>query len=266
MTERRAIIYSIKPHRKINGTLFYCFEYFLFISQFEPEIDLVLHNCSDKCLQELLVIFNERYVFNQELIKRILLLEKLSNLHRLSYSKVLFLDVHSLELLGMMTRADIFCFSNISNNKIRYREKVIRYYGSYEYQSYDFFELLKFNFPSYRKISKSEDGVLVVKHNMDYRTVELPEKFKGRTILYKDPLVPIQSMFEQFSTLLYFQTNDLDTNNRLVPECFFYEKEVLIQKNGKPDSVLFRYEDIIQNGLEKYHLSKNDKIISDFLE
>jgi hypothetical protein len=50
-----------------------------------------------------------------------------------------------------------------------------------------------------------------------------------------------------------------DTNNRIIPEGFFYGKAVTIEEpyGLGIDSIQLRYNDIVANGLGNYTLSEN---------
>lgn len=266
MGKKLAIAYSLKRHRKINGTLFYCFEYFLYLHSIGVTVDLVLHNSTESELNSIVAIFKERYCFDEMLLSEIIRIERVSDFYKYHYTKVLFLDVHSLEILGMLTRAEILCYSNISNGMSAYKEKNVTYFGCYDYQQFDVFELLKFHFEAYRPIYNSANGVLVVQPDMDYKNIVIPEQFKDRNIILKKPNTAVNKLFEQFTSLYYVQGNRLDFNNRLIPECFFYHKEIVIERNDVIDSVVLRYQDIKDSGIEKYQLGSSDKMIAHFLD
>ena len=69
-----------------------------------------------------------------------------------------------------------------------------------------------------------------------------------------------------FDTVFYYHSA-LDTNNRLIPESFFYNKKIHIKYNGYlQDSIFFRYEDISINGLDNYTLDESDLMLKSFLE
>ena len=69
------------------------------------------------------------------------------------------------------------------------------------------------------------------------------------------------NMFENIDGVHYVHTQR-DTNNRIIPEAFFYGKTVTIEDlHPEIDSIKLRYEDILANGLKNYTLTEDDIII-----
>ncbi|WP_162929709.1 hypothetical protein [Halobacteriovorax sp. BALOs_7] len=178
----------------------------------------------------------------------------------------MILDIHTLEGLGEIIPCDLLVYSNVANPLKRFQKKSCRYFGYYDYQTYDEKELLKFSFNHYRKLDVIDNNVFVVSPFFDYKNIEIPQKYHDRKKLYKEANRHHDRLHEHFDTLLYFQGNRPDTNNRLIPESFYYGKEIEIIPNGIQDSVILRYNDILENGLATYQLTNDDKLISAFLE
>lgn len=176
------------------------------------------------------------------------------------------LDVHTLKLLGDLLNCPLLVFANESNGLQRYKTKEITYFGHYDYQDFDVDEILKFSFEHYLDLNSVKDKALVVCHSMNYDKIKIPDEFASKEKIYKTPSFHHQKLHEQFDTLLYFQDGDMDTNNRLIPECFYYGKDVRIFERGVQDSIKIRYTDIKENGLSRYQLSESDKLIKAFLE
>ena len=211
-------------------------------------------------------IFQERYLFEKGYLDDIIPVNSILELYEIKSARTLILDVHTFERVHRFLRNNILCYSNLSNGRLRSSTKEVTYYGFYPYQAYDKRALLKFHFSIYKPIEKPPQGrVLISSSKTRYEDIKLPGELKNREKLYKDKNRHHTEMFEQFETLYYFNS-ELDTNNRLIPECFFYGKEVILESNGNyGDSTFFRYSDILKNGLGSYVLDHSDIMVCDFL-
>ncbi len=226
----------------------------------------ILHNCSEQERLKYLQIFNEKYDYPQEYNKSFIVSQKVYDIYKLKPSRCLILDIHTLENLGEVIPCDLLVYSNVANPLKRFQKKSCRYFGYYEYQNYDDKELLKFSFEHYKKLDVIENNIFIVSPFFDYKNIEVPKKYDGRKKFYKEANRHFDRLHEHFDTLLYFQGNRPDTNNRLIPESFYYKKEIEIIPNGIQDSVILRYNDILENGLKTYQLTDDDRIISAFLD
>lgn len=211
-------------------------------------------------------MFKERYVYPEEYDESFIVTNKVYDIYKLKPKNCLVLDIHTLDALGEIIPCDLLVYSNVANPLRRYQKKKCTYFGFYDYQDFDEKELLKFSFSHYRSLDRVEDNVFVVSPFFDYKSITVPQAYSHRKKFYKEANRHYSRLHEHFDTLLYFQGSRPDTNNRLIPESFYYNKEIEIIPNGIQDSVILRYNDILDNGLEKYHLTDDDKIISAFLE
>lgn len=262
----RSVIYYFKNHKKINGTLFYCFEYFICSSSQSENVFFYLYNISDEELVKIKKIFSNRYNFKNDLLEKVININSISELYRLNLAKSLILDIHTFEKIAPFLRADIVCYSDVSHEMTRSPNKKITYYGFYDYQNFDFKVSLKINFGIFKPLTKTENTkVFISASNLDNIPQALPMHLNHLERLVKAHNLHIENLFELFDSFYYFH-NGLDTNNRLIPECFFYKKIVHVDFNGVfNDSVYLRYVDIQTNGLSGYRLTSDDPMIQDFL-
>jgi len=116
----------------------------------------------------------------------------------------------------------------------------------------------KIYFTRYKKINKSDNKTLVyinsnirktsLVFNDDYLVVSGTD-IKDKTYLK----APVANLFSKFNKYLYTETTrKFDCSSRLVPECYFYNKEILFNFNKeeyfKIDKGLkYRYEDTVNN-------------------
>lgn len=260
------VLYYFLNHKKINGTLFYCFEYFVCAKQKDPGIVFNIYNISESDLEMVKGIFKERYVFLESYLDDVKAVNSISELYNSNYTKTLILDLHSFQRTYMFIKNDILCYSNEGHEMERSSTKNVTYYGYYDYQNFDHKTSLKLNFSIFRPLNKSGEKVFVSSRKYNYREIELPYELKHKEVVTKAESIHHSNLFDLFDTMFYFHS-DFDTNNRLIPECFFYNKKIVLHLNPKfKDSIYLRYEDILANGLKNYTLDHTDKMICDFLE
>lgn len=262
----KAIFYFFKKNAKINGTLFYCFEYFAFCRSLNVDVKFYLYQISEKDLDYVKGIFKNKYQVNDDVLNSIEAVNFVNEIYQLKIQKALILDIHSFNQIYYFIPCDIICYSNEAHGMIRSDKKNIEYYGFYKYQNFDVSEKLKLNFNIFKPIKESkEKSVFVSSRLFNYKDFNLPQELADYQIITKHEDEHRENMFELFDTVYYYHSA-LDTNNRLIPECFFYNKKIVIEYNGKyDDSIYLRYTDIKENGLAPYTLDENDLMVKGFL-
>lgn len=274
------IIYNFINNKKVNGTLFYCFEYFI-ESNNHKNTDFLIYDISKEDLLYIKQIFLDKYTFDITLLNRIKIIEKRTHLITkfTKYTKTLFLDVRSFNTLHQFIKNKdntILCFNNTKNpHKYSSKRNSFIFYGSYDYQTYDKYCLLKLNFNIFKKLDVVEGykdtaflsiPFLPTDNKIQYQKYIDKMNITEQNVLTKNNNIHNKNLFNTFYAFYYFHI-DLDTNNRIIPECFYYNKKITIEFNGnKNDSIYLRYNDILKNGLSNYNLElKNDIMLMDLL-
>jgi len=263
----KAIFYNFLNHKKINGTLFYCFEYFTFLSEY-ADVDFYIYKISPVDLKMVKQVFADKYDFDHRLLDNIKAVNSAKEIHNVKAEKALFLDMHSFENMYQFIKCDILCFSNTSHTKVRSENKEITYYGTYDYQVFDVETTLKLNFNIFREIrGLPMNTAFVSAPSIEYSCVLPHLDITEANVLLKDDNTTITSLFEKFDTLYYYH-HTLDTNNRIIPESFWYNKKVVVVDVVPEinDSVMIRYNDITENGVDGYQISLEDAMVKDFLK
>jgi hypothetical protein len=254
------VVYKHKPNNKINGTFFYCFEYFQFLKKF-VDVKFYIVDISEKDINLISKIFTEKYTSNFNDVVPI----KIIDLYKLKLDQTLILDVMTFYDCKEFLTNQIHCYSNNDHSMFRYKNnRTVTYYGSYsQYQKFDIFSHIKFNFDIFRKLTKNGHGVFISALNQEYIRCNInrwQQEF-GRPIIIKKSHSGQGNMFEHIDGVHYVHTQR-DTNNRIIPEAFFYGKTVTIEDlHPEIDSIKLRYEDILANGLKNYTLTEDDIII-----
>jgi hypothetical protein len=258
------VVYRHKPHNKINGSLFYCFEYFKFLRNF-VDVKFYIVDISKNDYDLVLKMFSEKYNTDFQNIITI----KSIDLLRIKLDKTLILDIKTFYDCKEFLTNDIHCFSNEEHSFFRYKNnKKVTYYGSYDYQNYDLFCYLKLNFSIFKIMDKNPEGVFISSRNIKYIEIHKDEWFKKfkKPIILKKIQNGFGNIFEMIDTVCYVHT-ERDTNNRIIPEAFFYNKNVFIEKRCDIiDSTILRYDDIMKNGLKNYTLDETDLMIRSCLQ
>ena len=107
----------------------------------------------------------------------------------------------------------------------RYKnDRSVTYYGSYDYQNYDVFNYLKLNFSIFKDIIKSGDKTFV---SGVYPFLGLEKYLDMDNVIKKEHYMGRGDLFELISSVVYIHSS-LDTNNRIIPEAFYYSKKIKI--------------------------------------
>ena len=249
------VVYKFKPHNKINGTLFYCFEYFKFLRKY-ADFKFYIVGIDTKDLNLVVEILTTKYNTVVDNIVPTNLIE----LYKLNLDRTLILDVNTFYDCKEFLTNEIHCFSNDTHEMFRYKNnRSVTYYGSYPYQRYDVECILKLNFEIF-KTCVSQPGVFVSCLDpkfIRYEYERLTKQF-NRTILLKKQHTGMGDLFDHIDAVHYIHVVR-DTNNRIIPEAFFHGKTVTIEEPHtlEPDSIRFRYDDIVANGLGNYTLTEH---------
>jgi hypothetical protein len=256
---KHGVVYKFKPHNKINGTLFYCFEYFKFLRKF-VDAQFYIVGINNQDLELVHDILREKYNTAVDNIVPV----TLPQLYQTKLDRTLVLDVDTFVNCKEFLTNEIHCFSNDTHDKFRYKnERVVTYYGSYDYQHYDTFCYLKLNFEIFRPMTQQGHGVFISALDQKYIRLNINrwEKQFNKPIILKKSHSGIGNLFDHIDSVHYVHTQQ-DTNNRIIPEAFYYNKQVSIEEvyTGL-DSIRLRFDDIAINGLGNYTLTENDEMI-----
>jgi len=261
---KTGVVYKFKKDKKLNGTLFYCFEYYSFLRQF-IDINFYIVGIDTGDLELVRNIFLQKYNADPSNIIPI----KLTELYALQLDKTLVLDVMTFYDCKEFLTNSVHCYSNDSHRMFRYKnDRTVTYYGSYPFQNYDIFTYLKFNFDIFKPSPITKSAVFISCIDEKYIEHRMPEYEKqfNKPIILKKFNSGVGNIFDYVDAVHYVHMT-LDKNNRIVPEAFYYDREVTIEETVDfVDSVRLRYDDIKANGLRNYILTKDDLIVQEFLK
>ena len=254
------VVYKFKPHNKLNGTLFYCFEYFKFLRKYQ-DVKFYIVDITDNDLNLVRDVLVKKYNTTFDNVVPV----KLIQLYALKLDRTLILDVDTFYNVKEFLTNEVHCFSNDTHTLFRYKnDRTVTYYGSYDYQRYDKFCYLKLNFEIFTPLQKQGHGVFVSAPDENYSKLNLSrweQEFAPRPVILKKSHSGFGNLFDMIDHVHYVHTIQ-DTNNRIIPEAFYYNKTVTIEEIlTSVDSIQLRYQDITANGLGNYTLTEDDAMV-----
>lgn len=255
------VVYKFSAYNKVNGSLFYCYEYCQYLRNF---CDCVLYivNASPNDALTISALFDAKYTVPTNNIKY---LSRVTDIYRERLDKTLVLDINTFNATRAFLTNEILCYSNSTHEMFQYKDgRHVTYFGSYDYQRFDVFSYLKLNFDLF-KPCKHGDGVFISGTDVTYMTAREHEYialFSPKPIILKSKVGGIGDIFDHIDSVHYVHTKQ-DKNNRIIPEAFFHNKMVTMSSplNIPIDSAQLRYDDITANGLSGYTISEQDNMV-----
>ena len=264
------ILYNFITQKKVNGTLFYCFEYFIFLNKFKYT-EFWIYDISEKDFKYIIEIFKNKYNFDHKLLKQIKIFHIKDALK--APEKVIILDNRTYENLRLFfPNSQVLWHKTEGSNEFittKTHEKDITF-GSYSYQKYEVHQHLQFHFDIYKKLEKSENKIFISSLSI---TEEQTKKYlfsynvlyNENKIFFKNDNKHHKNLFENFNVLLYVKNHNIDTNNRLIVESYFYDKIIILVDKEQNDSAFLRLKKLNEYGIEPFVLTKENKLIQEYL-
>lgn len=258
------IIYYWQPYNKINGSLFYAYEYFVQLKELNCLAEFyIIGNLSvnDKKLIEKAFSIKYKKKFYSKYSP--IFLDSILKLKKIKFSKTFLVDIKSYNKVSFLLDKETCHLYCDDLNKIKNVLFPKFVYGYYSYQYYNIKVPLKLNFKIFKKIKNRAENNLTFVSSLYSKEHEI-EKYFPKDYVYKIHN-KFLNIFEQFNKFLYIHNGHQDTNNRLIPECFFYKMNldiIFIKEKYKNDSIFERYNECFSNGFKKYELNETDIIIS----
>lgn len=256
------IILYVRQNILINGILFYCVEHFLYLVK-KADIELcIIYNGN---INDIKNIIKEKYfITNNELskIKQI----KRTNLLKENINKALVLDTDTYNIIKNFSKRinKIFLYSNDNNYNIRLQDVA---YGFYNYQKFDIKERLKLGLQFMKPITPSLKKTFCSYpiEGLNKLDKNIVNRRASYSVTYKNFQKDLNILF--FKEIIYFHTGNIDRNNRLIPEAFYFNNDIiLINNENTNDSVNERYNICLNENLNELLIDKNYKVTKDFLK
>lgn len=229
--------------RNFTGIIFYAFEYFWYLKEHGMPVELIYINCSEEFHERIKKNFQDKYK------KRYLSFKNISFLKDkpLIFTKVLIvLDYSTFELLNRKLLYQK-CFYNFTNEHISTTQTFLEFSPLKNIIDFgdknigcktDNHYPLKLNFKMFRPIRDFQQKDLIedkIKINN--------QKENSKDLNHKR--VFISGFHESFNKVTITKVN-YDRANRLIPECKFYGKEIIIKESP------FQYDSVDDRYLKPY--------------
>jgi len=277
----QAVLYYIYEPLELNGSHINALEYFLTIFEYNPEICLVLVNCSEKGKEELIRVAKDRYYLDDLTgwESQIKCLENRVKLIRQGFTKILVLDFYTIPntktLLHSQEIVEIAEFTNPDHapkniefdRYDEYNSRKHTVFGEMPWQEKDVQYRMKMMFSRFKIPEKVTPGYYINSPgNPDKSYMKKLDLEKDKPIFHKRRQ-HLANMFEHFDEYIYYHGNSwFDPHPRLFVECTFYGKKIrYINEHGIKDGSYYRYKDVCTNGIAGRILTKNDEIVRQFI-
>lgn len=261
-----AVLYNFITHKKINGTLFYCFEYFCLLKKYNSDIKFVIFNCSFDDLNYIKSIFNDKYSFNEQFLDDIIVIQRYSDIIKLKLKNVLTLDVRTYETLyAFLQKSKIFAYANDSHQFLN-KNLNHNFYGWYDFQTFNIKNRLKIYKEIHKTFNNKGNKILITSLCGDNIQIAKTLKLDLNNILIKQSSDHNFNMFSQINKIIYWHTGNLDRNNRSIIESVIHNIELEVYLNGFfKDSISERFNSVKNGNADEYFLDEHDILVQDFL-
>lgn len=255
------ICFHCNDHKKINGTLFYCYEYFCFIKKYIPNLKLLFINSNEEDIIMYKSIFENKYKI---LYDDIFYIKSPLNLIKLKIDNMLILDVFTYKKIKDFTnKIKIIRIYSDTNHDFLNNNKNHIFYGYYNYQKFNIKTRLKLYKELHKTFEKNGNKIFLTGPNIDYEQTVKILNLNPDNLLIKQNNNHYSDLFEQVNKIIYFHNGNLDTNNRIIVESFIHNIDIdIIFNNNFTDSVFERYN----SNKEDLYLDESDILIKDFLK
>lgn len=292
------IVHHCRGFHPFNGNIFNHFEYFIFLLQHKASVQL--HLISDGCvsLNDILNIMEDRYNLNCIDYKKFITFNYSENIV-LKYDRVITNSKTIYDLNFNIDANEIHLVHTWASYNSPYKEKINSFIRNKNIISYNenqlvgrinyirpiYFELLKIPTNSANDIFLHLSGVREINFSNFVKYI-YPLKDINQKIIISLPKSQIKSMdffkkisfveiyedhvpnlFEKFNTYIYILLKGFDYSPRMLVECFYLNKKIIfLNKTNINHGGVSRYEDILNNNISKYKLTKNDLLLKNFIE
>ena len=265
---------------EIHGGVIDFIEYYLCILEQNNEIKLLILNYNLEFKRILINLIKDRYNLDGLNFEKNIIGISKTELLRIKFDRLLIVDYGTIiKVRGLINilndDSKIIITSDLHTNipeciinRDLYPKDCVIYYGEMPFVYKDIQYNHKFLFSRFKPLTKTNSAIFLHSpKNNDYNFINNYKNiFKNRKIIFKTEKHKIH-LFELFDTFVYFHANKwFDPRPRLMHECTFYNKEIIyINEPNCIDGSYFRYKDLIANGLNNRHLTKNDEVVEHFI-
>lgn len=261
-----AVIYKLITHKKINGTLFYAYEYYSLLKQSIPDLKFVLFNATHQDLMYVKEVLSDKYNTNDKCLDDMISVSRYTDVMMLKVKLGMILDVDSYTTLKpFLPNSRLLVYSNDVHDFLN-KNKHHTFYGWYDYQNFNKKTRLKIFADIHRTYKQSADKFLFTSPEGGPDLLNLIKEDKSQVLVKSDHSV-FEGLFSLINKVVYFHNGKQDTNNRLIPESAIHGKELVVYLNNNlNDSIYDRYTLVKEGRVNELLLTKDDIMIQDFIK
>lgn len=263
------VLYKFLKHKPINGTLFYGFEYFLFIKQFVPDVKYVLFDINKEGMDFVIDTFKDKYNFNEEYISDIIGMQKYTEIYKMGIENIFIVDIKSYDAVHKFLgkTKNVLVYSNDTHNHLNTKDNTT-FYGWYDYQNFNKKVRFKLYDEVHKKFKDKGDKTFLSTPLMEYEHILKELNLDEENLLLKKPRLHNTNLFKEINKIIYYHEGFKlkDTNNRLIVEAGIHGVQLDVYLNGYfTDSIYDRFTLMEENRLDELLLTEDDEIIQDFI-
>lgn len=255
--------------RKLTGSTFNMFEYYVTILENNPEFKLIMLDATPSDIEYYCDIFENRYDLDDIDYRKNFMGKDFKEIVKLNstLSKVLVLDYGTVEKLKniLLLPEIVHIAERTEDSKYCFSSDNVTVYGEMPFSKWDKPYRMKLMFNRFKKLNKVEEAIYVYSPENKDRTFVDDLDLGDKKILFKagDHL---SNLFENFDEYVYYHGNKVwDQHPRLFLECAYYKKKITYINNfNVKDGSYYRYQDLTELGLENRTLTKDDEIVKLF--
>lgn len=261
-----AIIYNFIQHKKINGTLFYCFEYYCFLKRHVPDVKFIIFNCDLEDFNYTKAVFKDKYEFDECILDDMIIVQKYSDIIKLKIINAITLDVRTYETLNIfLNKTNIFAYANDTHQFLN-KNPNHNFYGWYKFQTFNIKTRLKLFKEIHKTFESKGDNIFVSTLCGDISEIIKLLDLNPDKVISKQLLTHSFNLFKEINKVIYWHTGNLDRNNRIIIEAKIHEIELDVYLNSfLEDSIAERLENVKNGKVSEYFLNIDDILIQDFI-
>lgn len=258
--------------RKLTGSTFNAFEYFITILEKNKDFKLIFLNASESDIDYFCKIFENRYYLEDIDYRSNIICRDFCSIVKINQNlkRALILDYGTVSRLKPLLKCDKIIHICEKTEEPEYRldnrlSNVISF-GEMPFAHKDVEYRMKLAFKRFKKLNKVDEAIYINSpfcENYD---------FIGGLNLSKKPIIlkagsHLDNLFEKFDEYVYYHANKwFDPHPRLFLECAFYNKKISYYNPlGIKDGSYYRYNDLMRNGLSDRTLDENDEVVKHFI-
>lgn len=258
------IFYKEYKNKPVNGSLFYSFEYFVFLKKYVPDLKFYILSVND--LNLLKDIFIDKYDFDHTYLEDVLPLS-LIEIPKLEINNLLILCTKTYETVKdlVWNVQNVRVYSN-KNHKFLNEKSKHTFYGWYDYQKYTKKTRLKFYTSIHKTFNDRGNKIFVSCLSGDRKIILKHIGLSDSQVYTKNLKQHHKNLFANINKIVYYHNGGIDCNNRIVVEASIHNIPLeVFYNNNTNDSVYERETTIKKHGLNVFELTAEDLLIKDFV-